>query len=411
MKKGGILFKENKNKKMSKLVKRIITITLSAVLGIILILALVVGITWRNEIKTLASIKEIMPGGGEDGYVYEMTIHGDYFLDDYVSQGGIANDKELIKFLTGKITRGLFNLSIEESEIGCSSFSVKAENGDSIFGRNYDMSKTNVAIVHTKPKGRYQSISTVDLNFVGVDPDSKMKGIGSKFNTLAAAYAPLDGMNEKGLTLGIFMSYQGPNNESYSTDQNDPTKPNATSTVLLRMMLDYAATVDEAVAIAQRYNLHDSANTSFHYMVADANGDSAILEYVHGKDATDTDGTLRQLNVIRKGDAQDLSGTDKYQIITNFIITPGYYNEGDMKRGEDRYNIIKQALSERGGKVSNLEDAMDVLSLVGVNVTGLNGKKFYTIHSIVFNQTTKEVIWISNRHYGEEKYTKRYKLK
>ncbi|MGI6770979.1 MAG: hypothetical protein ACOX5Y_00960 [Acholeplasmataceae bacterium] len=199
---------------MSKLVKRIITITLSAVLGIILILALVVGITWRNEIKTLASIKEIMPGGGEDGYVYEMTIHGDYFLDDYVNQGGIASDKELIKFLTGKITRGLFDLSIEESEIGCSSFSVKAENGDSIFGRNYDMSKTNVAIVHTKPKGRYQSISTVDLNFVGVDPNSKMKGIGSKFNTLAAAYAPLDGMNEKGLTLGIFMSYQGPNNES-----------------------------------------------------------------------------------------------------------------------------------------------------------------------------------------------------
>ena len=396
---------------MSKRLKTILKIVLFSFLGLILTLALVVGITWRNEIRTIASIKEIMPGNEEDGYVYEMKIHGDYFLEDYVDRGGIGSDKELINFLTGKITRGLFDLSIDESEIGCSSFSVKAENGDSIFGRNYDMSKTNVAIVHTNPKGRYASISTVDLNFVGVDPNSKMKGIGSKFNTLAAAYAPLDGMNEKGLTIGIFMSYQGPGNESHSTDQNDPNKPNTTSTVLLRMMLDYAATVEEAIQIAVRYNLHDSANTSFHYMVADAQGNSAILEYIHGQDATDTDGTLRQLNVIRKGDDQDLTGTNKYQIVTNFIITPGYYQEGDMKRGEDRYEIIRNALNQRGSKVADMEDAMEVLSLVGVNTTGLSGNKVYTIHSIIFNQTTKEVYWVSNRHYGEEKYTRRYKIK
>ena len=54
---------------------------------------------------------------------------------------------------------------------------------------------------------------------------------------------------------------------------------------------------------------------------------------------------------------------------------------------------------------------MEVLSLVGVNTTGLSGNKVYTIHSIIFNQTTKEVYWVSNRHYGEEKYTRRYKIK
>ena len=50
--------------------------------------------------------------------------------------------------MTKNITRGLFDLSIKESELGCSSFTASLENGDEIFGRNYDMSETNIAIVY-----------------------------------------------------------------------------------------------------------------------------------------------------------------------------------------------------------------------------------------------------------------------
>lgn len=48
-------------------------------------------------------------------------------------------------------------------------------------------------------------------------------------------------------------------------------------------------TVEEAVELAEAYDLHDSATSSYHYMVADASGRSAILEWVAGTDATDTD--------------------------------------------------------------------------------------------------------------------------
>ena len=41
-----------------------------------------------------------------------------------------------------------------------------------------------------------------------------------------------------------------------------------TATTLLRLILDYADSVEEAVEIASAYDLHDSANTSYHYMVA-----------------------------------------------------------------------------------------------------------------------------------------------
>ena len=40
--------------------------------------------------------------------------------------------------------------------------------------------------------------------------------------------------------------------------------------------MDYADTVEEAVEIASSYDLHDSAKTSYHYMVADASSSSPM---------------------------------------------------------------------------------------------------------------------------------------
>ena len=100
-------------------------------------------------------------------------------------------------------------------------------------------------------------------------------------------------------------------------------RPDITSTVLLRVILDYAATVEEAVAIAEKYDMHDSANSSFHYMISDANGKSAVLEYIAGTDSTDTDGQLSELMVIYNDDPMSLAGTVKYQLVTIFIVYPG----------------------------------------------------------------------------------------
>ena len=117
-----------------------------------------------------------------------------------------------------------------------------------------------------------------------------------KIVCLAAPYAPLDGVNDAGVSCGIYMTYQG-GDETVATDQNTD-KPDFTSTTLLRLILDYADNVEEAVEIASSYDLHDSANTSYHYMVADSTGKSAILEWTNGTDLTDNDGSQRTLKVI-----------------------------------------------------------------------------------------------------------------
>lgn len=71
-----------------------------------------------------------------------------------------------------------------------------------------------------------------------------------------------------GVACGIYMSYQGKEDEVVATNQTTD-KTDLTSTTMLRMILDYADSVDKAVELVKKYDLHDSANTSFHYMVAD----------------------------------------------------------------------------------------------------------------------------------------------
>lgn len=368
----------------------------------VLLLAVVaVGIIWGNELLTLASIKEIAPSNEEhrDGFVYEITVSGDYYFDQFLAEGGASSDQELISFITNSIGKGLIPLNIEESSISCSSFTAVTEEGDRVFGRNYDFDKTNTAIVYTKPgNGRHASVSTVDLQFLGIDPDTGVTGLADKFLCLAAPYAPLDGVNDAGVSCGIYMTYQGA--ETVPTDQQTD-KPDITSTTMLRLILDYASTVDEAIELVEKYDLHDSAGTSYHYMVADAQGNSAILEWVAGTDQTDNDGTARQLNVIRNDPEQN------YQCITNFILTPGYYEEGDDMGGKDRYDLLTSTLEEMNGTVADDQAAMDVLSLVGRRTWVVEGDHTQgtTVHSVVYNLTDKTALWVGNEHYGEEAYT------
>ena len=368
----------------------------------VLLLAVVaVGIIWGNELLTLASIKEIAPSNEEhrDGFVYEITVSGDYYFDQFLAEGGASSDQELISFITNSIGKGLIPLNIEESSISCSSFTAVTEEGDRVFGRNYDFDKTNTAIVYTKPgNGRHASVSTVDLQFLGIDPDTGVTGLADKFLCLAAPYAPLDGVNDAGVSCGIYMTYQGA--ETVPTDQQTD-KPDITSTTMLRLILDYASTVDEAIELVEKYDLHDSAGTSYHYMVADAQGNSAILEWVAGTDQTDNDGTARQLNVIRNDPEQN------YQCITNFILTPSYYEEGDDMGGKDRYDLLTSTLEEMNGTVADDQAAMDVLSLVGRRTWVVEGDHTQgtTVHSVVYNLTDKTALWVGNEHYGEEAYT------
>jgi len=144
-------------------------------------------------------------------------------------------------------------------------------------------------------------------------------------------------------------------------------------------------------------------------MISDANGKSAVLEYIAGTDSTDTNGQLRELMVIYNDDPMSLAGTDKYQLVTNFIVYPGYYEEGDKQHGLDRYRTVKEELEKRGGLVKDDEDAMIVLEKVALRNLD-NDIYSVTIHSVIYNQSNKTVYWVGNRHYGEKAYIYKFNL-
>ena len=400
-------------KKKLKLWQRILIIIFAVVIALVAVLSVTVGCVWGNEISTVVSFKKLIARDDEhlDGSVYRMNVKGGFYFDKYLAQGGAASDSALISFITQNITKGLIDMSIKESEISCASFTATTKNGDKLFARNYDFAKTNTCLVFTNPGGgRYASVSSVDLQFIGMDTEKDVEGLMNKITCLAAPYTPLDGMNEKGVSCGIYMTYQG--ETTTPTDQNTD-KPDLTSTTMLRLVLDYADSVDKAVELISKYDLHDSASTSYHYMIADATGKSAILEWVNGTDKTDNDGSKRELVVTyNTGDShigEAESGAD-YQWVTNFIIQPGYYDSDEEKAGLDRYQRIYERLSPENGIVKDEAAAMDILGEIGRRSWKNDDGNGCTVHSVVYNLTKKTVLWVPNEHYGEAGYTLSFSL-
>ena len=408
----------------SKLWFRIVSITLAVIIFISCALVITLFSVWGNEIYTVSSFKHLRGrnDANEEGSVYSMKIKGGIYLDKFRDNGGASTDSELIAFITKNITKGLMDVNIGESDVNCSAFTALTPSNEVLFARNYDFAKTNVCITicENPGKGRYKSFSTVDLNYVGMEPDSDVGGIMDKLTCIASAYAPLDGINEKGLSCAIFMSYQG---EDYSlndsgtvaTDQKDASKDNFTSTTMQRMILDYCANVDEAVELIKNYNLHDSAKSSFHYMLADASGKSAILEWLpaeNAKDKTDNDGSARVLKVTYNTDETygqyRNDGDFKYQWITNFIVKDHetYYESNDDKPGWDRYEHIYNRLKATGGKLDNEDAAMKILAEVGRRTW--NGGGGVTVHSVVYNLSEKSVLWVANENYSDNTAVYKY---
>lgn len=401
-----------------KLWFRIVAITLAAIIAVFVILGITVACVWSDEIATLGSFKKLRDryDDNKEGSVYFMDVKGGYYFDDFLKKGGASTDSELLAFITGNITRGLVDVKIGETNIGCSSFTAKTPSGDILFARNYDFAKTNVSITLANPGGdRHKSFSSVDLNYIGLKPDKDVSGFMNNVKCLAAPYVPLDGINDAGVSCGIYMSYQGDKPDpkdsskrlSVATNQKDENKKNITSTTMLRMVLDYADDVDEAVELIRKYNLHDSANTSFHYMVADATGKSAILEWIpeNGTDLTDNDGSARKLNVIYNTDAMYddvVRNKFEFQWVTNFIVKDQdtYYENNDAKKGFGRYDLIREHLASTGGQIDDEKAAMKILKEVGQRTFGGGGG--CTVHSAVYNLTKKTVLWVSNENYDKK---------
>ena len=259
---------------MKKNHKTILKWVCGTVAALLIILAAGAWVMFGSLITAANSIEKL-----EDG-LYAMEYRGDYGFDAFLARGGAASDSEVADYLVAFLSRGFYKIEsdVQTGEFGCSTICTRDEHGTVFFGRNYDWAECQTMIVHTLPKDGYESVSTCCLDFLGFSQDYAPDGsMMDRMQSLAAIYVPLDGMNEKGLVVADLMA--GDHEETHQ--QTD--KPDLTTTTAIRLLLDKAADVDEAIALLRQYDMNSSIGSAHHLSIADATGKSVVVEYVDGE--------------------------------------------------------------------------------------------------------------------------------
>ena len=306
----------------------------------------------------------------EDGFS-AVRYDGDYGFDEFLSQGGASSDGEVVKYLADNLLSGLDLGDLLGSVFGCSTISVQSPEGNALFGRNFDWNNCEAMVVAAYPENGYASLSTVNMDFI----TKNVSGVVSmalrldEVKTLAALYAPLDGMNEVGLGVSVNMIQ-----DSAAIEQNT-NKPDITTTTAIRLILDKAANVDEALELLSQYDLHGSMGMMIHFAIADSTGRSVAVEYVNN-----------EMIVVET------------PVLTNFYLAGGEKNGRGTEQSHERYNILMRQLDEAPAMTTaDVRDALDSVSKDNF------GEFESTEWSIVMNLSTGEA-----RYYHRENYSQSY---
>jgi hypothetical protein len=297
---------------------------------------------------TLNSLKRI-----NDYPFYTMTYYGDYGFKKYL-QTGNWNDLSAHASITGK------------DEFYCTCFAAMGSDSCRLFGRNFDWNEHVALLLYTDPPDGYASVSMVHLNPLGYSGDDPVDSPGNRRAFLMSPTTPLDGMNECGVAIGMMLV-------DYADPPYDPEKVTLHAGLATRLVLDYAKNAEEAVELLGNYNIDFGDYPAMHFLISDATGRSAIIEFLDN-----------EIKVI--------DNTEKWQVCTNFLITGSQAPEHvDCWR----YNRAYSKLKACQGNISSGE-AMDILSKVA------QSPPYNTEWSMVYNAKTLEVVTLINRNYSQQ---------
>lgn len=356
-------------------------------------------ITDTGKLSMLRSMKDL---DGE-GRLYEIDYTADYKLDRALAMG-LGNTQEMFAFVAGElfdiIPSSTTNLNFNP---GCSAFAVPdAESIDFLMGRNYDFRHTDstavqgkfyvpttAILVHTAPEGGKKSISLVDGVTLNKYYGQGFYGNGDAdiSSLMGLPYAALDGINEDGFAIGVLALNERP------TQQNAPGKKNITTTVAIRMLLDKASTVKQAIEMLKQYNMNMSGQGEFnnyHYFMADATGDFAIVEY-----------TIPTGDIIPRT-MEVFTANDTARCVTNFYVAPSMVGTTDgwgSNHGKARYETMRNVLRAKRYTLKE-NDAMDLLRAVSQPPTEEYTSQ--TQWSSLYNLTERSLRLCILREYAKE---------
>lgn len=274
-----------------------------------------------DELKLVHSVKKI----NAEGNLFSIEFSNDYHLDE-IMECGISSDLELENVLIKYMSHGFYKKgSVSKNHIGCSVLSCKTKDGNLIWGRNFDWYDSVPIIVYSKPQKGYSSISTCEFTNVSGKKKVFPESFASKFLAIASYYVPMDGINEKGLCIAELEVNEG------GQIFLDTEKKNVTVTMAMRYILNRAATVDEAIAILEKYDICPVGGISSHLSISDASGRSVAVEFINGR-----------IEVVETS------------VLTNFNIYNGDLSAGGESAME-RYNSLKFDYEKHNGVMNEHE--------------------------------------------------------
>ena len=160
----------------------------------------------------------------------------------------------------------LSNLSV----VACTTFFIN-KNGQMIFGRNYDW-VTDAGMICTNLKG----LSKTSLQTENGESISWISKHGSiTFNQYGKEF-PTGGMNEKGLVVELMWLDE-------TTYPPADSRPAIGVLQWIQYQLDNCTTIEEVIATDKQLRISATGTTPLHYLVADANGKAATIEFLEGK--------------------------------------------------------------------------------------------------------------------------------
>ena len=337
---------------------KIIKITLLSIIGVLVLTIIIASCVLNGRIRSMMSVKNV----GDD--LYTMNYKQNYHLDKAL-KSEIKNEEDLYSFISNNMFFG-YQLEIDASKYGCSAFTTSTPDDKKLVGRNFDLSYgSDTLCLYTHHKKSYASISTVSTDMIGVGDGStySTKSFMGRAALLASPYLCVDGMNEKGLSVSLLDT-----DLPYETHLNTG-KPDLIVTLAIRLLLDRAATVDEAIELLKQYDIHTSHSWTQHIFVADAKGNSAIVEWHKG-----------EMKIV------------KYNVCTNFSMSSSLL-DGNYSGKCDRFDLLDNALKEK--EKNTVEDSMGLLESVK------QSKGTYTQWSVVYNLTDFTADYVVNMNYDK----------
>lgn len=344
------------------------------VAGVAVGFAAAAGIVYRKQIKSAASLRRLT--GYADGYdLYAIDIAYDYDLDRIIA-AGVRDDQAYIDAVVAQVLPGA-PAHVQAPQFACSAFVAVDAEGRVRTGRNYDFKDdTSALLVRNHPRGGYASIGFAALNNLGAN--TPLDSVAGRAAALMGPFAQLDGVNECGVSIAVLTL------DSKPCDQ-DTQRPVINTSLAIRLVLDRAATTQEAVDLLSAYDMHAMAGRDYHFFINDAAGDARVVEW----DPRDPDRAFKATPVRQ---------------VTNFYacygdeVLPNQKN-GELGHGKERAVAIADVLDTHVGA----QDETIVWEALRAAAQEPNPEDITsnTQWSVVFDNTEPAAAITLRRHWGD----------